>query len=203
MLSESEDAWTSAYDDDHGGSIDDIFSGRDSVFDNEKEDTSNPVLQHNEENVLENPTEGPVQWKMVDGHPVPVSGQAGSSPASVQGQAHLRKTLVAVEGPKGLLVARAVRNLRTGQVQHLEPMRLPTPTELAEVQTKAQVVPAPSNLGATAAAATAAAAAAAVTGAPAPLSTQVIKSEGLPWGKIALGAGAVAAAWFIWKKTQE
>lgn len=184
MLEDSEDAWTSAYEDAHGGSVDDIFSGRDSIFSNEKQDTDNPVLLHNEENAGENPTEGAVQWKVVDGHPVPVAAaQPTGTPAA------LRKTLVAVEGPTGVLVARAIRNIKTGKVQHLEPMRLPTKAELAEVQQRAVPVPPPASLG------DVSQAAAAVT--PSPSSTTAGQ---IPWTKVAVGVGVVTAAWWAWKK---
>lgn len=186
MMSESEDAWNSAYDDNgRGGSEDNNFSGRESIFSDERVDTDNPVLLHNEENAMENPSEGPVQWKMVDGFPVPMSRPQG--PAAVQGKEHLRRTLVAVEGPTGVLVARAIRNLKTGQVQHTEAMRLPTHAELQEVQARGQVVPAPTGLSG---------AEAAVVG-PAPTSAQV---SAIPWGKVAVGGGVAVAAYLAWKK---
>jgi hypothetical protein len=180
-MEDSEDAWNSAYDDNEdGGSVDNAFSGRESIFDDSRVDTRNPVLRHNEENVLENPVEGPVQWKMVDGFPVPVSSQAGSTEKTVQGQAHLRKTLVAMETPTGVLVSRAVRDTRTGKVQHPEPFRLPTQAELSEVQATGVGVPPPPGLGTN-------------TPTPAP-------APGIPWGKVAVGGGVAVAAYLAWKK---
>ncbi len=181
-MEDSEDAWNSAYDEnDAGGSVDNVFSGRESIFDDSRVDTSNPVLQHNEENVLENPVEGPVQWKMVDGFPVPVSSQAGSTEKTVQGQAHLRKTLVAMETPTGVLVSKAVRNTRTGKVQHTEPFRLPTQAELSEVQAKGVAVPPPPGLGSVD-------------------PTSSAPAQGIPWGKVAIGGGVAVAAYLAWKK---
>lgn len=181
-MEDSEDAWNSAYDEnDAGGSVDNVFSGRESIFDDSRVDTSNPVLQHNEENVLENPVEGPVQWKMVDGFPVPVSSQAGSTEKTVQGQAHLRKTLVAMETPTGVLVSKAVRNTRTGKVQHTEPFRLPTQAELSEVQAKGVAVPPPPGLGSVD-------------------PTSLAPAQGIPWGKVAIGGGLAVAAYLAWKK---
>lgn len=183
MMSESEDAWNSAYDDNgRGGSEDNNFSARDSIFSDERADTDNPVLSHNEENAEENPAEGPVQWKMVDGFPVPMSRQ----PAAIGGKEHLRRTLVAVEGPTGILVARAIRNTKTGQVQHTEAMRLPTHAELQEVQARGQVVPTPTGLAG-------AEEAAAAVSPPA-------SGAGIPWGKVAIGGGVVVAAYLAWKK---
>lgn len=180
-MEDSEDSWTSAYGDDDGGSVDNLFSGHESAFDDSRVDTSNPVLTDNSENALENPVEGPVQWKMVDGFPVPVSS------AGQDAKSHLRKTLVAVEGPTGVLVARAVRNLKTGQVQHTEPMRLPTQAELAEVRSRGMAVPTPAGLGQVEAA---------VVG-PQPTAAP---AQGIPWGKVGIGAGVAVAAYLAWKK---
>ena len=133
-MAESDEAnWTPRMDSEEEG----IFDDSDSIFDNTLQDTSNPrPITYAEDQLPEVPIEKQKQYLQVQ---------------------NLRRTLVAMDSPRGILVARAIRNVKNGTVKHLEAFRPPTQAELKELATKGvkvntgvgKMTMADSNLGAT------------------------------------------------------
>lgn len=111
-MAESDEAnWTPRMDSEEEG----IFDDSDSIFSNELQDTSNPKpITYAEDNLPD----------------VPIEDQKKFLAQS------MRKTLVAMDSPRGILVARAIRNTQNGRVKHLEAFRPPTKAEIQELSTR-------------------------------------------------------------------
>lgn len=60
--------------------------------------------------------------------------------AFIESSPDLKKTLIAVDSPNGVRVAKAIRNIRTGNIKHLEALRTPTAAELQKLRTGGQKI---------------------------------------------------------------
>lgn len=170
-----DDAWESPMDQEEdldGGSSSDanVFERR-NPFDSGLKDSGGPnVITPEVEAIPEQPKEGKVKWKIVDGVPIPDnSGKV------------LRRVLVAVQGPGGILVAKAQRDSNTGKTRNLEPLRLPTAAELRSIKERGTLVTKPT-----------------VDPGAKIVNGQVV-GEGLlskPWVKLAVGVAAAGAVGF-------
>lgn len=106
--------WTSKLNTDEDLENDAIFDGEESIFQDEgKINQHNPNISHAEEGLPG----------------VPLEQQA-----AYLAKNNLRRTLVAVDSPNGVLVAKALRNTTNGHVKHLERFRKPTQKELIDIQ---------------------------------------------------------------------
>ena len=112
-------AWKNPWaDNGDEGSEYNVLRGRSSIFDDETENSKNPIVTREAERRLDMAVDGPGM---------------NESPE--------RETLVAVF-PKGKppLVARALRNVNTGAVQQLEPYRNASVLELETIRRRGQMI---------------------------------------------------------------